>query len=208
LIAPDVFIPIAEQTGLIRDLSEWVVQQVIQDQADLLNDTYRYVSVNLSPTLLSSNDLLERITQTLAANSFPAQQILFEVTENNLIESAQAIYLGSFRDLGSRVALDDFGTGYSSLDSLNKFEFDSIKIDRCFIQHIQSAEVRNPIVDTLIDLGQNLGLELVAEGVETDAQRDYLQRVGVRYAQGWLFAKALPLADFRQFLQQQRSPLA
>lgn len=205
LVPPDTFIPIAEQTGVIRDLSEWVIQQVIQDQASLQDETYQYVSINLSPTLLESQHLLDHVTQMLAKTSFPAQRILFEVTETKLVEATYAQHLGGFRHLGVRLALDDFGTGYSSLGYLDKFEFDCLKIDRCFTQRIQSPEIGHPIVDTLIGLGQSLGLELVAEGVETEEQCSYLQAAGVRYVQGWLFAKAMPLRDFKQFLQQQRS---
>ncbi|MBI4784670.1 MAG: EAL domain-containing protein [Oscillatoriophycideae cyanobacterium NC_groundwater_1537_Pr4_S-0.65um_50_18] len=204
LIAPDAFIPITEQTGLIQELSEWVIQQVIQDQAELQEDAVRYISINLSPTLLGSEDLLDYVTQTLAIHSLPAQRILFEVTETRLVEPVYANRLSSFRQLGIRLALDDFGTGYSSLRYLDKFEFDYLKIDRCFIQRIQTAE-GSPIMDTLIELGHTLGLEVIAEGVETVEQCDYLQQAGVRYVQGWLFAKAMPLADFSQFLQQQQS---
>lgn len=205
-IPPDSFIPIAEQTGLIRELSEWVIQQVIQDQADLQGESCQYVSINLSPTLLDSQDLLDHVTRILAKTAFPAQRILFEVTETKLVEAAHSKHLGGFRHLGIRLALDDFGTGYSSLGYLDKFEFDCLKIDRCFVQRIQSPEIGHPIVDSLIGLGQSLGLELVAEGVETEEQCSYLQEAGVRYVQGWLFAKAMPLSDFKQFLQQHPSP--
>jgi sensor c-di-GMP phosphodiesterase-like protein len=205
LILPGVFIPIIEKTGLIQDLSEWVIQKVILDQANLLQSADLYVSINLSPSLLLSKKFLENVRQTLLINALPADRILFEITENRLLETMHLDNMTSFRSAGLRLALDDFGSGYSSLDYLDRFEFDYLKIDRCFVQRIQSQEVCSPIVETLIELGRNLELELVAEGVETEVQRYYLQTRGVQYAQGWLFAKALPLEEFKQFLQNQPS---
>jgi sensor c-di-GMP phosphodiesterase-like protein len=203
LILPEVFIPIAEKTGLIRDLSEWVVQRVLRDQVNLPLGNDFYISVNLSPSLLGSQQFLDYVTRLLLTKRLSTHRILFEITENRLIETHHLENMSGFRNLGMRLALDDFGSGYSNLDYLDKFEFDYLKIDRRFVQRIQSNNGQNPIVDTLIELGQNLGLEIVAEGVETEVQSHYLQTYGVRYAQGWLFAKALPLEEFRQFLQHQ-----
>jgi sensor c-di-GMP phosphodiesterase-like protein len=201
-ILPGVFIPIAEKTGLIQLLSEWIIHQVIQDQADLLAQfPNAYVSINLSPSLLASEAFLTWVVQTLTQSALPVQQVIFEVTENGLIDRLHASNMTKLRRLGAWFALDDFGTGYSSLSYLDKFQFEYLKIDRCFIQRIQADGTTSPICDTVIELGQKLGLQLVAEGVETEEQCQYLRQAGVRYVQGWLFAKAMPLLKFKQFLQ-------
>jgi sensor c-di-GMP phosphodiesterase-like protein len=200
LVLPEVFIPIAEKTGMIRSLSQWVIQRAIQDQITLLQSADFYTSINLSPSLLTSKDFLEDVVRTLKANALPSTRILFEITENRLLDTIHLANLSRYRDLGLRLALDDFGTGYANFDYLDRFEFDFLKIDRYFVQRIRSDEVRNPVVDTLIELSQSLGFEIVAEGVETKAQRHYLHRFGVQYAQGWLFARAMPLEEFKQFL--------
>jgi sensor c-di-GMP phosphodiesterase-like protein len=202
LIYPGVFIPIAEKTGLIKPLSEWIIRQVIQDQADLLTQSPNlYVSINLPPALLMSEEFLDRVIQLLTASGFPTRQMMFEVTENDSIDRLHATNMARLRRLGVWFALDDFGTGYSNLNYLNEFQFEYLKIDRCFIQRIQPGETNSPICDTVIELGQKLELQMVAEGVETQEQCQYLRQAGVRYVQGWLFAKAMPLHKFKQFLQ-------
>jgi sensor c-di-GMP phosphodiesterase-like protein len=209
LIFPEVFIPIAEKTQLIQPLSEWMMHQVIQDYADLLEQfDDLYVSLNLSPDLLISEAFLSQVIQLLTEAPFPARHLLFEVTESRMIDALHAKNMARLRYLGANLALDDFGTGYSSLSYLDQFKFDYLKIDRYFVQRIQPNETSNPICDTLIELSRKLELRLVAEGVETEAQYRYLQQAGVQYIQGWLFAKAMPFENFKQFLQQQRRLLS
>lgn len=202
LISPGVFIPIAEKTGLIKPLSEWIIRQVIQDQSELLTEfPDLYVSVNLPPSLLMSEEFLDDVINVLTASGFPTRQMMFEVTENDSIDRLHATNMAKLRKLGAWFALDDFGTGYSNLNYLNEFQFEYLKIDRCFIQRIQPGETNSPICDTVIELGQKLELQMVAEGVETQEQCQYLRQAGVRYVQGWLFAKAMPLQKLKQFIQ-------
>lgn len=205
LIYPGLFIPIAEQTGLIIPMTEWLLEQVIQDQILLSKRIPNfYTSVNLSPTQLNTGDV-ERLIQIMRAKSQDSKaMITFEITENKLIEEQVQVVqdaIARLKQLGSRFAIDDFGTGYSNIAYLQKLDLDQLKLDQLFVKGIEHGSTVIQIVDSLIDFGTRLGLTLIAEGIETEAQYQYLKDRGVCYGQGWLFSRPLPLGDFEQFLK-------
>ncbi len=210
LILPDAFIPIAEETGVIEKITEWVIQRAIQDQADFLQQFPQLsLAINLSATELSSQNLLKTISQALSQPNVPQSQIIFEITEQNFIiekDGIAAHTIAEIRSLSSQIALDDFGTGYSNLDYLRRFQFDYLKIDRSFTRSIGSESVIVSIVETIIELGRKLDVQIIAEGVETEQQLQYLLEKEVDLAQGWLFSKPLEITDFKQFvLEEQRN---
>ncbi|WP_008311796.1 EAL domain-containing protein [Leptolyngbya sp. PCC 6406] len=208
LLLPSTFIGIAEATGLINAMSTWVCQQVMQDQA-LLEAQYPdvYISINISPVQLNSGDIEEVIlTLMTRPQSYPGR-IVVEVTEAALVEDTKTNALSAIarlHSLGIAIALDDFGTGYSNLGYLHKFHLDYLKIDRIFVTAIKQSSRISAVVDAVIDLGRNLGVELIAEGVETQEQLQFLKRRGVRYAQGYLLAHPMPIKAFQIFLAQNR----
>jgi sensor c-di-GMP phosphodiesterase-like protein len=207
LIYPGLFIPIAEQTGLIIPMTEWLLERVIQDQAALEQKFQNlYTSVNLSPAQLNTGDV-DRLIQTLTGVRNQSQaKITFEITENKLIEeqaqTAQDV-IARLKLLGIRFAIDDFGTGYSNIAYLQKLDLDQLKLDQLFVKGLEHGNQTAPIVDSLIDFGDRIGLTIVAEGIETETQYQYLRARGVRYGQGWLFSRPLPFEDFERFLQAQ-----
>jgi sensor c-di-GMP phosphodiesterase-like protein len=202
-VRPDVFIPIAEETGLIGPLTEWLVRRVILEQRPVLD---RFpdlrLSINCTSSLLVSRDL-EQILRSDVVPPDLATSLVFEVTENVFLgqnaNSAREA-MSRLRGRGFRFALDDFGAGYSSLGYLQTFEFEFLKIDRSFVQAIGSSNATSPIFDALVDLARKLDIVTVAEGVETEEQRRYVDRRGVPLAQGWLFAMPLPVGEFMHFL--------
>jgi sensor c-di-GMP phosphodiesterase-like protein len=205
LIYPDLFIPIAEQTGLIIPMTEWLLEKVIQDQIILSKRIPDfYTSVNLSPSQLNTGDV-DRLIQILrVTNPDSKVMITFEITENKLIEEQVQVVqdaIARLKQLGSRFAIDDFGTGYSNIAYLQRLDLDQLKLDQLFIKGIEHGSTVIQIVDSLIEFGNRLGLTLIAEGIETEAQYQYLRNRGVHYGQGWLFSRPMPLGDFERFLQ-------
>ncbi|MEB3213147.1 MAG: EAL domain-containing protein [Leptolyngbyaceae bacterium] len=216
LIYPGLFIPIAEQTGFILSLTEWLIQKVIQDQT-VLQTRFPdlYTSVNLSPTQLNTGNI-ERLVQTLnTAVEQPEQfseqsnvRITFEITENKIVEAQEQVVQDSIARLklwGTRFAIDDFGTGYSNISYLQRLDVDQLKLDQLFIRGLERDTNTAQLVDSLIDFGNRMGLTLIAEGIETENQYEYLRARGVQYGQGWLFSRALPLEEFERFLDSQNT---
>jgi diguanylate cyclase (GGDEF)-like protein len=192
MVGPDVFIPIAEETGLIVPIGEWVIRTALNEAAGWAgNET---IAINLSPVQLESLGLLPVIVQALAESGLDPARVEFEVTENVLLHhSASAIEtLNRLHQLGVKIALDDFGTGYASLNYLLTFPFDKIKIDRRFISELATREESRVIVGAVIALANELGMCTLAEGVEEADQLERLREHGCRMVQGWLFGKAMP----------------
>jgi EAL domain-containing protein (putative c-di-GMP-specific phosphodiesterase class I) len=192
----------AEQTGLIIPMTEWLLEQVIQDQVSLeTRFPNLYTSVNLSPTQLNTGDV-ERLILLLRGTNNQARILLtFEITENKLVEEqlVQDV-IARLKLLGIRFAIDDFGTGYSNLGYLQQLDIDQLKLDQFFVKGLEQGDRMVQIVDSLIDLGNRIGLTIVAEGIETETQYRYLRERGIRYGQGWLFSRPLPFQEFQQFL--------
>lgn len=197
-VDPALFIPYAEQNGLISKLTLYVIRQLQSDLAVFLDkNPLMMVSVNLSPRDLQSAEVNAELSELVARNRVSAAQLMVEVTERMMVDPATArTQLQAIRDLGIKVAIDDFGTGYSSLSYLETMPFDCLKIDRLFVEAIATESATSRVVLHIIEMAAELGLNTVAEGVETPSQAEYLMAHGVRYAQGWLYSRSLPAAEF------------
>jgi EAL domain-containing protein (putative c-di-GMP-specific phosphodiesterase class I) len=189
------FIPLAESTGLIVPLGEWVLRQACQDA--MCWPAHVTVAVNLSAAQFRKRNLLESIQRALAESGLPPQRLEIEVTETVLLENDtdHIALLHRLKELGISVALDDFGTGYSSLSYLTTFPFDKIKIDQSFIKDMAARADCAAIVRSVIGLGRSLDMTTTAEGVETEEQFEIIRAAGVTLAQGYLFGKPCPVAE-------------
>ncbi len=205
-ISPEEFIPVAESTGLIIPLGEWVLEQACRFAASLDEQGAGsvWVAVNLSALQLKSPDLPERITEALARHQLAAERLVIEITESSLMEQGERAVslLARLRALGIGVSLDDFGTGYSSLAYLKHFEVDSIKIDRSFVAELDSCESDRDLVTAIIGLARSFGLDVIAEGVESRVQLDILTELGCSQYQGYLLSPAVPADQARQLLDR------
>jgi diguanylate cyclase (GGDEF)-like protein/PAS domain S-box-containing protein len=199
LIPPGRFIGFAEETGLIVPLGDWVLGEACrQTQAwraaglDIAS-----VAVNLSSRQFELPDIAERVQKTLAETGLPPECLELEITESALMHHGDETLgkLAALKSLGVRLSVDDFGTGYSSLAYLKRFPIDKLKIDKSFVEHIAEGKADMQITAVIIDLARNLGLEALAEGVETPAQLDFLRQRGCDTAQGYLFARPLPAEE-------------
>ncbi len=200
IISPAEFVPIAEETGLIDQLGEWVLTTACAEATTWPDDIR--LAVNVSPIQFKSDTFPLKIVAALAVSGLPASRLELEITEAVLIrddEAALAI-LHSLREIGVRIALDDFGTGYSSLSYLQRFPFDKIKIDRCFINDIAESGGPSSIVRAVVDIAAERHMTTTAEGVETQEQKEMLRTLGCSEMQGYLFSAAKPAAELkRQF---------
>ncbi len=195
LVMPTEFVGIAEETGLIVQLGEWVLRTAIAELANWAEDLS--VSVNLSPLQMKSASLVSTIVNALAQNQVAANRLELEITESVLMEQSEVnlTTLHRLRSLGIKIALDDFGTGYSSLNYLRSFPFDKIKIDRCFVQDVHEREDCQAIIRSITSLATSLGMVTTAEGVEDRDQLAQLKLQGCSEVQGFLFSKALPAGE-------------
>jgi EAL domain-containing protein (putative c-di-GMP-specific phosphodiesterase class I) len=192
LVPPSDFIPVAEDTGLIAQLGNWVIQQACREAATWpagLN-----VSVNLSPVQFRNRTLVDTVVDALQTSGLSAARLEVEITESVLLQDNEATVdmLHKLRALGVRVALDDFGTGYSSLSYLRSFPFDKIKIDQSFVRELSTRADCLAIVQSIARLGASLRMTTIAEGVETEEQVRQLRAAGCAEAQGYLFGRPKP----------------
>ncbi|UWU66833.1 EAL domain-containing protein [Bradyrhizobium sp. NC92] len=204
LIAPISFIPLAEETGLIVQLGEFVLRSACADAVTWPDDVD--VAVNLSPVQFRSPNLIAAVTEALAVSGLGARRLELEITESVLLQNSEATLttLHELRAMGVRISLDDFGTGYSSLSYLRSFPFDKIKIDRSFVSELATREDSMAIIRAVTGLGRSLGIVTTAEGVENDAQLELLRREGCTQAQGYLFSKPRPASDVAIMLERPR----
>jgi sensor c-di-GMP phosphodiesterase-like protein len=204
LVRPDLFIPLAEETGLILPLTLFVVKRAGEELRDLVRGRPDFrVTINLAAVHLKSEDALGPVLDACARPGLGAERFVFEVTERESLADASENVRTAFdriRSVGATIVLDDFGMGYGSLDYLNRFRFDGLKIDRTFVAAIGTGSLKVSLVDAVVAMGRSLRLTIVAEGVETEAQRAYLEDHGVRFVQGHLFQRAAPAADLAAFL--------
>ncbi|HEX6012946.1 MAG TPA: GGDEF domain-containing phosphodiesterase [Geminicoccaceae bacterium] len=191
MIPPAEFIPVAEETGLIVPIGEWVLRTACRDAASWRGIT---VSVNVSPTQFRQRDLVRSVEKALCVSRLEAARLEIEVTEGVLIQNTSEALktLNQLKSVGIMIAMDDFGTGYSSLSYLQKFPFDKIKIDRSFVASLR--EENSAIVRAILGLGRNLGMRTCAEGVETREQLELLRREGCEQIQGFLFGRPMEAA--------------
>ena len=203
-VQTDEFISVAEETGLITPLGIKVIQQVV-DKILRWKDAginVPRVAINLSVRQIYSDETLAIIRHVITDNGLPGEALGFEITESSLIDDPQRAQenIRAIKDLGATIAIDDFGTGYSSLAYLKKFSVDVLKIDRSFISDLANNADDQAIIETIIGMARNLGLSVVAEGVENKAQEDYLLQRGCHIAQGYLFPRPLAEKDCRKLL--------
>jgi diguanylate cyclase (GGDEF)-like protein len=202
MIAPETFIPLAEETGLIINIGEWVLRRACQEAAGWPVGVG--VAVNLSPLQFRSPSLLATVVNTLGASGLDPRRLELEITETALLGAEERNHhiLRALRGLGVRVSIDDFGTGYSSMSYLQNFEIDKIKIDKRFVQGLNSGASSAAIIQAIINLGANIGVGTTAEGVETEEQLATVTERGCTQVQGYLFSRPLTPADARAFLQR------
>ena len=203
-VSPRVFIPLAEETGLITQITDFVLKDacgVAKRHPDLK------VAVNLSPTQFNCPVLVERLAWIVDECEATPSQIEFEITENLPLggNGSARESIASLRDAGFRIALDDYGVGYSGLKRLNHIGVDKLKIDQSFVRDLAEAKSMRPftIVEEMIDLGRRMNLTVMAEGVETEEQRDFLSWAGCDALQGYLFARPMPVHELEAFLSKQ-----
>ncbi|WP_352553502.1 EAL domain-containing protein [Mesorhizobium sp. M0011] len=204
LVRPDLFIPLAEESGLITAITDQVIAMVVFDLNRLLvADRSLHIAINLSATDVGTARVLPIIEKALQHTGIRPQQIWIEATERGFVDinSARSTLVRA-RELGHAVAIDDFGTGYSSLSYLEGLPLDALKIDKSFIDTISTNSATSSVTPHIIDMAKTLKLKIVAEGVETQAQADYLAARDVDYAQGWLFARPMPASEFIAYCRQ------
>ncbi|RXH38573.1 bifunctional diguanylate cyclase/phosphodiesterase [Bradyrhizobium zhanjiangense] len=208
MVSPAEFIPIAEDTGLINEIGEWVLATACRDAANWPDDIR--LAVNVSPVQFKSGTLALKIMAALAASNLPASRLELEITEAVLIrdDDAALAILHQLRAIGVRIALDDFGTGYSSLSYLHRFPFDKIKIDRCFVDDIAGPDGSASIVQAVVNLAAARRMTTTAEGVETEEQQRLLRALGCSEMQGYLFSAAKPADKMLELFALHRSRLA
>jgi diguanylate cyclase (GGDEF)-like protein len=205
LIPPDQFIPLAEETGLIVPLGEWVLRRACNDATSWPADIK--VAVNLSPVQFKQADLFDVIQSALRNSGLPPERLEIEITESVLLERMveNHAFIEKLKSIGISLALDDFGTGYSSLSCLTAFPFDKIKIDKSFIASLIKNYKSSAIVSSIVTLARGLDISITAEGVETREQFEKLRNLGVHFAQGYLLGRPLPVDELESQFRPDRS---
>ncbi|AZE68857.1 MULTISPECIES: putative bifunctional diguanylate cyclase/phosphodiesterase [Pseudomonas fluorescens group] len=206
LVPPDLFIPLAEQNGTIIPIGEWVLDQACRQLREWhdLGFTELRMAVNLSTVQLHHTELPRVVNNLMQIYRLPPRSLELEVTETGLMEdiSTAAQHLLSLRRSGALIAIDDFGTGYSSLSYLKSLPLDKIKIDKSFVQDLQDDDDDATIVRAIIQLGKSLGMQVIAEGVETAEQEAYIISEGCHEGQGYHYSKPLPARELAAYLKQ------
>ena len=204
LIAPNDFIPIAEENGLIRLIDEWVLHHACSQMQKWLSAgvDLKFIAVNISSRSLSKDSLAQQVANTLRDTQLAPEQLELEVTESAIMEDPESadIVLRQLREMGVRIAVDDFGTGYSSLARLRSLTLDKLKIDQSFISNLLDAKEDQAIVCAILALGASIGVEVQAEGIETAEQLEFLQTHNCPLGQGYFFGRPMPTADFESLI--------
>jgi EAL domain-containing protein (putative c-di-GMP-specific phosphodiesterase class I) len=212
LVPPADFIPVAEQTGLILPIGRWILEEACREAADWTNggepSSHPYVTVNLSVRQFSDPELVDVLIDILERTGLDPAQLGLEITESALMEEIESPLetLEALKRVGVRLMLDDFGTGYSSLSYLRSFPIDALKVDRMFVADLDEQTGDAAILEAVVAMADALGIEVVAEGVETKEQLARLALLGYDFAQGYYFAPPGPAEEVRAFFAS--SPLA
>ena len=206
LIAPDRFIPLAEEMGLIVPIGRWVMNEACQQlkRWHRLGHGHLRMAVNVSPAQLSDERFVETVIEAVEAAGIDYSDLELEITEGQVVEYLPLIEK-AFTELnarGVRIAIDDFGTGYSALAYLTRLHWSTVKIDRAFLADIPHESNAARIVAAIVAMAGELGLQITAEGVETEAQYRFLSEAGCHFGQGYGYARPQPAADFLRLLQQ------
>jgi len=200
MLLPDRFIQLAEKTGLIIPIGEWVLDEACRQMRSWMDQGYENwrVAVNLSAIQFCHAGLVDSVASALQRHRLPANSLTLEITETTAMHDADAslMVLQRLSDMGVDLSIDDFGTGYSSLMYLKRLPANELKIDRGFVRDLEQDSDDAAIVSAIVALGQALGLRIVAEGVETDRQQDFLTRLGCDSLQGYLLGQPLPAERF------------
>jgi EAL domain-containing protein (putative c-di-GMP-specific phosphodiesterase class I) len=200
MVSPAEFIPVAEETGLIEEIGQWVLRTACAEAAHWPADIR--LAVNVSPIQFKSQTLPLKVAAALAETGLDPRRLELEITEAVLIadDDAALVALNQLRALGVHIALDDFGTGYSSLQYLQRFPFDKIKIDRGFVRELTENTGSSSIIRAVVSIAADRNMVTTAEGVETQQQRDIVQALGCTQMQGYLFSAARPAHEIRTML--------
>jgi diguanylate cyclase (GGDEF)-like protein len=206
VISPGEFIPLAEELGIIVQIGEWVLREACREAMtwSIRGKEPPSVAVNLSSRQFQSQNILQLVQLVLQETGLPANRLILEITESLLLADNNAILrqLHDIRRLGVRFSIDDFGTGYSSLSYLKKFPVDTLKIDRSFIKNLPTAQEDVALVNAMLSMAKSLGMNVVAEGVETEVQADFIKSTNCQYLQGYLYSKPLAKVDFIDYLME------
>ena len=210
VVYPDVFVVLAEQEGMMNELTMAVLKSLTRDIGPLLREyPLARVNLNLAPEDFSNPDFMRRLREELANASIPAQCIKLEITESAMVDTDHSReQISELRRRGHEIAIDDFGTGYSSLSYLQSFELDTLKIDKSFVDAIGTEAVTNHVIVHVIDMAASLELDTVAEGIESSAQVEWLKQQGVAYGQGFYYSKPIAAEPFQSFYRAHRPPEA
>lgn len=205
-ISPMEFIAIAEESMLILSLGDWVLNRACQQikEWEKQGASFDHVAINISPIQFQQPDFVDHIMRRILEHQVSPKSIMVEITEGVIIDNPESVIekILELKKIGIRVSIDDFGTGYSSLTYLKRLPLDELKIDRSFVQEIESDRSDAVITETIIAMAHNFGYEVIAEGVETEQQRDILMEKGCHFFQGYLFSRPLPPEEIPDFLQE------
>ena len=210
LIPPDKFIPLAEETGLIVPLGQWVLEEACRQarawQIEFSDRENFSITVNLSNKQIQEESLVRTVASALSNSELPAQNLILEITENTMLQETESNIkrLTQLKDLGIKLAIDDFGTGYSSLSYLQRFPIDVLKIDKSFIDKLNQGREGAAVARAIITMSETLRLKTIAEGIETNNQNSVLQSLGCEFGQGYHFSKPLNKNDMRLFLEESK----
>jgi EAL domain-containing protein (putative c-di-GMP-specific phosphodiesterase class I) len=199
LVSAEEIIPLAEETGLIVPIGEWVLRSACRAAMEWADVP---VSVNVSSVQLRSTDFPATVAAALAATGLPPRRLMLEITESVLMQDVErtAGQLAELKSLGVRIAIDDFGTGHSSLQYLHRLPIDTLKIPKPFVDELATDRGQGVLARAILDLARSFGLEVIAEGIEVDAQRDRLIGLGCPAGQGFLFARPLAFPALEQLV--------
>lgn len=203
-ISPDIFIPLAEQHGLVQSLTRHLLYTLEQNQLLFPQTPDFYISINIAAEHFSQGQITKDL-KSLWYQSNPQPKLMLELTERTELQQADYEQLHELRALGASLALDDFGTGHSSLSYLQNLHPDVLKIDKTFCATIGTDAINAKVLDSIVALGKELKLKMIVEGVETQLQADYLRKLGVCAMQGYFFARPMPIAEFPQWLMRHQA---
>jgi sensor c-di-GMP phosphodiesterase-like protein len=204
MVSPDVFIPLAEQAGLVPEITLAIVVATLRDLGKLLQEWPQLcININLAPEDLTSESFSCELNRNLIEAGVAPTSIKLEITERAMVDTdAAREVIRNFRMRGHQIAVDDFGTGYSSLAYLETLELDTLKIDKSFVDAIGTEAVTNHVICHVIEMAKSLHLDMVAEGIESEHQADWLIEQGVEYGQGYLYSQPLTCTQFKEYVHK------